>query len=129
LRKASKRLAQAVGILATLRSHRHLDDRVGHINALQRAHTWAGGRTCRRWRIDTHHGHDVARLANVNLLALVGVHAHDSAEPLLAAGPLVEVHLAFFDGALVNAKERQLPVGIVDDLEGHADKRFVGLGA
>ena len=41
--------------------------------------------------VDAQHGHDVAGLGRVDVLALVGVHPHDAAEALLAAGALVVV--------------------------------------
>ena len=66
--------------------------------------------------------------ADVDVLALVGVHAHDAAEPLLAAGPLVVVGAALDEPALVDPHEGERPVRVLDDLEGHGHGRPPGIG-
>ena len=44
--------------------------------------------------VDAHDGHDVARFGRVDFFPLVGVHLHDAAEAILAAGALVKEHFA-----------------------------------
>ena len=73
------------------RRDRHLDDRLGHEHAFQRAVLRLAGVGIAAGAVDAHDGHDVAGLGRVDFLALVGVHLHDAAEALLLAGALVEV--------------------------------------
>jgi len=89
---------------------------------LRRVRVAAGG-------VDAHDRDDIAGTRLIDLFAVFGVHAKDAAEPLLATGPLVVIHLALLDRSLINAGERQLAVGIVDDLERHADERLLGIGS
>ena len=121
-------LAQLVEAVAVGRRDRHLDHRLRHEHVLERAVFVVCGVSITAGGIDAHHSHDVAGLARVDFLALVGVHLHDPTEPLLLAGALVDVGLTFGDRALVNPNERQLAVGVVHDLERHRNQRLLGIG-
>ncbi len=98
------------------------------MHPLQRAEPRLGRVGVAADRVDAQHRHDVARHRLVDVLALVGVHLHDPAEPLLAAGPLVVVRVAFDDLALVEPHERQRAVRILDDLERHRHRRLRRVG-
>ena len=121
-------LTELVEAVAVGRRDRHLDHRLRHEHVLERAVFVVGGVGVAAGGVDAHHGHDVAGLARVDFLALVGVHLHDPAEPLLLAGPLVDVGLTLGDRALVDPHEGQLAVGVVDDLECHCHQRLLGIG-
>ena len=78
--------------------------------------------------VDAHHGDNVASRSLVDLLALVRVHSQDAAKPFLAAGALIDVGLALSHRALIDSHEGELTVRVVGDLEGHRDKRLLGVG-
>ena len=127
--EAVQGLAQAVGAVALGRGDRHLDDRLGHEHAFQRAIRVLRAIGIAAGRIESQNGDDVARLGGIDIFALVGMHPHDPAETLLAAGALVEVAFALLDGALVHPHECQRAVGVFHDLEPHADHRLAGIGS
>ena len=64
----------------------------------------------------------------VDVLALVGVHPHDAAEPLLAARPLIDVRAALGEPALIHPHERQRAVRVFDHLEGHGHGGLLRIG-
>ena len=78
--------------------------------------------------VDAHDGDDVAGLGRVDFFPLVGVHLHDAAEAVLAAGALVVEHVALGHLALIDAHEGELAERIFDDLERHADERLGRIG-
>ena len=117
-------LAELVEPLAIGRNDRHLDHGLGHEHVFQRAILRVGGVGVAGGRIDAHHRDDVAGFGGVDILPLVGMHPHDAAKPLLLARALVDVGLALLERALIEPHERELAVGIVNDLEGHRHERL-----
>ena len=126
--EAVQGLAELVGPVALGRGDGHLDDRLGHEHALQRAIGILRAIGIAAGGVQAQHGHDVARLGRVDVFALVGVHAHDAAVALLAAGALVVVAFTLLDRALVDPHEGQRAVGVFHHLEGHADHRLGRIG-
>ena len=122
-------LAQLVEPVAVGGGDRHLDHRLRHKHALQRAVFGIVGVGIARGSIDAHHSHDIPSFGQINFLALVGMHPHDPAETLLLAGALIDIGFALFDLPLIDPHERELAVGIVDDLEGHRHQRLGGIGS
>ena len=59
----------------------------------------------------------------IDFFTLVTMHSNNAAEAFFAAGTLVDISATLLDRALVGPHESQLAKRIVDDLEGHADKR------
>ena len=121
-------LAQLVEPVAVGGGDRHLDHRLRHKHALQRAVFGIVGVGIARGSIDAHHSHDIPSFGQINFLALVGMHPHDPAETLLLAGALIDIGFALFDLPLIDPHERELAVGIVDDLEGHRHQRLLRIG-
>ena len=78
--------------------------------------------------IDAQHGHDVAGVGRVDVLALVGVHPHNAAEPLLPAGALIEIRAALDEPALIDPHERQRAVRVFHHLERHRHGRLLRIG-
>jgi len=95
------------------------DDRLGERHPLEQDRVLLIAERVARARVTQADGRvDVARVALLELLALVGVHAQDAAEPLALAARGVHDRGAALDGARVNAEERQVPdERVVHDLE------------
>ena len=73
-------------------------------------------------------GDDVAGEDGVPVLAVVGVHLEDAAEPLLLAGAHVEDLAALASGAAVDPEVGELAVGVGHDLEGQGGEGLVVVG-
>ena len=121
-------LAQLVLVGLGLGLDGHVDDRLGELERLEQdrvvrvAQGVAGGGL-----LEAHRGHDVAGEDGVVVLAVVGVHLQDAADPLLAAS-LVELTTvdALGQGARVDPQVGELAdVGVGHDLEGQGGE---GLG-
>ena len=119
-------LAQAVEAVSVGWRDRHFDDRLGDKHAFQRAVFLLGGVGIAAGSINANNSHDVSGFGNVDFSPLVGVHFHDSTEPLLLAGALVNVGLALGDRALIEPHECQLPVGVIDDFKCHCHEWLLG---
>ena len=126
--EALQGLAQPIGAVAVGGGNGHLDDRLRHEHALQRAVGIGRGIGVAAGRVDAQDGHDIAGVRRIDVFALVGVHAHDAAEALFAAVALIVVGLALAEAALVNPHEGERAVGVLDDLEGHGHGRLFRVG-
>ena len=73
--------------------------------------------------VDAEHGDDVARGRLVDLLHLVGVHAHQPSDLVALAGPRVGDVPALGERPLVDAQVGELPVAAVLQLEGQHHER------
>ena len=73
-------------------------------------------------------GHDVAGAGDVEVLAVVGVHQQDAADPLLLAGAGVQDGVALLDLARVDPEVGEAAVGVGDDLEGEGGERLADVG-
>ncbi len=108
-----------------------LDDRVWKLHPLEdHLAIDVGQRIAGRGVLEPDQGHDVAGAGVLDLLARVGVHLQDPADPL--ALPLDRVHHvgAALDHAGVHPDERQGPdERIGHDLEGERRKRLAVVGA
>ena len=126
--EAVQGLAQTVGAVALQRGHRHLDDRLRHKHAFQRAVGILRTVGVAASGVEPQNGDDVAGLGEIDVFALIGVHPHDPAITFLAAISLVEIAFALLDATLVHPHERERAVRVLHHLEGHTDHRLVGIG-
>ena len=127
--EALQGLAQLVGAVAVERRDRHLDDRLGHEHAFQRAVLRLGGVGVAAGAVDAHARPRCRRPRPRRFLrACRRASCTMRLKRSFLAGALVVVHLALVDRALVDAHERQLAERILDDLERHADERLGRIG-
>src|SRR5262245_55751247 len=117
-----QRLRESIHAIAADRIDRHLDDRLSHKHAFERAVVWLRGVGIARGTFQTHDRYDVAGLGRVDILAAISVHLHDATKAVFLAGTLVKVHLTLLGRALVNTREGELAELVVHDLECHADE-------
>ena len=113
-----------------LRLDGQLDDRLGEGDRLQHDRLVLGRQRVAGGRVlEADRGGDVAGADLVDLLAVVGVHLEDAADPLLVALRAVEHVRAGLERARVDPEERELADERVgDDLEGQGRERRVGIG-
>ena len=121
-----ERLAELVLVVLRLRLDRDGDHRRRELHALEDdrvralAQRVAGGRL-----LEAEAGDDVARVRDVDVFALVGVHAQDATDALLAVlGGVVDLR-ALLERARVDAEVGELAVGVGDDLERERRERLV----
>src|SRR5438552_15199476 len=109
------------------RLDRHADDRIGENNRLEQDRVvLVGEGVARRRLLQADGGGDIAGVDLGHLLAMVGVHLEDAADPLPGAARRIPDVGAGFERAGVHPEERQLAdVGIGGDLEGEARERLV----
>ena len=123
-------LGQFVLVGLGLRLHGHVDHRLGEGQRLQDdlvvgvAQGVAGGGL-----LEAHGGHDVPGVGGVEVLAGVGVHLEDPADPLLAVLGRVDHARALGQGARVDPQVGELAdVGVGHDLEGQGRERGLVVG-
>ena len=124
-----QRLAELVLVALRLRLDGDVDHRLGELHPLEDdrvaavAQRVAGGRL-----LEAEPGDDVAGHRRVEVLALVGVHQQDAAEPLAPLlGRVVDL-VALADLAGVDAEVGQLAERVADDLEGEGGERRLLVG-
>ncbi len=105
------------------------DDRIGELHLLQEDGVLVVAERVAGAGVAQAHGRvDVARVADVDLLALVGVHAQDAPEALALAARGVEDAAAALGGARVDAEEGEVAERVVHHLEGERGERLLVAG-
>jgi len=120
-REAAQRLGHVDFGLLVDRLDRQRDDRLGHVHRGHRHVEAAVGEGVARIALDAEHRDDVARARLVDVLHLVGVHAHQAANLVLLAGAGVGDERVARELALIDAQVGELPVAAVLELEGEGD--------
>ena len=122
----AERLAELVLVVLGLRLDRDGDHRLGELHPLEHDRVRAvrervtGGRL-----LEAEAGDDVARVHDVDVLALVRVHPQDAADALLAVLRRVVDLGALLELARVDAEVGELPVRVGHDLERERRERLV----
>lgn len=116
-------LGEVVGVggLLGLDGQRH--DSVRHEHGRHGVGQVAVGEGVAGGAVDAKHGADLTGANLVDILHLVGVHAHDTGDADLLVGARVEEVGALPQGALVDADVGELAVVVLLELEGEADER------
>ena len=124
-----ERLAELVLVALRLRLDGDVDHRLGELHALEDDRVAAvAQRVARRRLLEAEPGDDVAGHRRVEVLALVGVHQQDAAEPLAPfLGRVVDL-VALVDLAGVDAEVGELAERVADDLEGEGGERRLLVG-
>ena len=118
VRQRAQGLAQLVLVVLRLRLDRDRDHGLGEDHALEHDRVLAlAERVARGGLLETEAGDDVARVRDLDVEAVVRVHAQDAADALLAVlGGVVDLG-ALLELARVDAEVGELAVGVGDDLE------------
>ena len=124
-----ERLAELVLVVLGLRLDRDGDHRGRELHPLEDDRVRAvAERVTGGGLLEAEAGDDVAGVRDVDVFALVGVHAQDATDALLAVlGGVVDLR-ALLERARVDAEVRELAVGVGDDLERERGERLVLAG-